>query len=41
VPSPETPGEEVVEAVGRLEIAATLTAAVHSLLGHPDPNVPG
>ena len=41
VPSPSTPGEEVVEAVRQLEIAATLTAAVQSLLGHPHPNAPG
>lgn len=41
VPSPVTPGEEVVEAVRQLEIAATLTAAVQSLLGHPHPDAPG
>jgi histidinol-phosphate phosphatase family protein len=41
VPSPSTPGEEVVQAVGKLEIAATLTAAVQTALGHADPNAHG
>jgi D-glycero-D-manno-heptose 1,7-bisphosphate phosphatase len=41
VPSPSTPGEEVVQAVGKLEIAATLTAAVQSALGNADPNAHG
>lgn len=37
VPSPSTPGDEVVQAVRELEIAATLTAAVQSILGAPHP----
>jgi histidinol-phosphate phosphatase family protein len=40
VPSPSTPGEEIVEAARDLEIAATLTAAVQAVLGHPHPNAP-
>jgi HAD superfamily hydrolase (TIGR01662 family) len=35
VPSPVTPGEEVVRAARELQIAATLTAAVHAILGSP------
>jgi histidinol-phosphate phosphatase family protein len=35
VPSPDTPGEEIVQAARELEIAATLTAAVQSVLGTP------
>lgn len=35
VPSPNTPGEEIVRAAAELEIAATLTAAVQSFLATP------
>ena len=35
VPSPSTPGEEIVQAVKELEIAATLTAAVQAISGTP------
>jgi D-glycero-D-manno-heptose 1,7-bisphosphate phosphatase len=35
VPSPSTPGEEIVHAARELEIAATLTAAVQAISGTP------
>lgn len=35
VPSPSTPGEEVVHAARELEIAATLSAAVQAIIGTP------
>ena len=43
VPSPATPGEEIVQAARDLEIAATLTAAVQAILGpgHPATITPG
>jgi histidinol-phosphate phosphatase family protein len=37
VPSPDTPGEEIVRAAAEFEIAATLSAAVQLVLNSPPP----
>jgi histidinol-phosphate phosphatase family protein len=37
VPSPDTPGEEIVRAAAEFEIAATLSAAVQMILNSPPP----
>jgi hypothetical protein len=37
VPSTETPRDEIDRATAQLEVAATLTDAVHALLGLPHP----